>query len=1025
MKKLFKWVAIVITSLIVITVIIASVAIWVVFTPERITPIVRNQAAKFITCSHKIERVELTFFSTFPTFALKVNGIEIVNPMPKAPSDTLLAVDYFIGKFDFKAWWERNELVFTSVELANGNINAFVDSIGNANFNIFLTDTVPAPIDTTEAPLPFKFIDIRNIDLKKVSITYVDEQLKMNAAINNLTAQFSGFLQDDNLKTNILVKESEVSFAYENESYLTNAKIAMELPMEVDLAKTIITLGNTKASLNGIAFTLTGSVEDDAKNKQMVMNLKYSINPFSLANMLAMVPPSFQSYLDGLSANGIVSSTGTIVGNFSDTQMPLMNIKFDIKDGDVNYTELPLPLKKLNGQFEFNSDLSTDAITYFRIVNASAVTPRSSFKVQGTVKNLFSDIHCNLVTNANLTLSEFASFLPDGMQVKGKASGAVKTIFTLSQIDKMQLDRMRISGRIQLSDFDAVYDSMRLVTRSSLVDFSLPNLTPTGDRTNFLYAKVNAMQLEASMIDGPFAKMQDALLVIETSDVMDTTSLPNVKCMFAMDSLKAQMDTIRIAAFRPNGEFAMYTPKKSGTIGEVKLKYSGISLDAIAGTIASRLNNFHLNANVINPETQPSVNLTYVGEQMKVDLDDMAIRIASIDLSAKVANDTTQKDLLLQWPTNGHLKMGNGEISMAMLPFVVEIPSIKMDFDPETFNIHESRMIMGNSDFNLSGSLTNIFSYFKRDSLLVGKFKFESDKTDIIQLLALSNGMGSSEPQTSDTLVGPYMVPKGIDFHLNTSIKTATFGSDSATSVKGDVRLKDGLLVLDGLRFVTPGARVQMTAMYQTPRKNHLYLGLDYHMLDVEIDEVLNLFPMLDTIMPMLKSFKGKGEFHLAVETYTDSMYNPKKSTIRGASSLQGRDLVLMDSKTFGNIAKTLRFSKKAQNRVDSLNVEFTLFKEEIDVYPFLLSMDKYKAVISGRHNMDNSFSYHVSLVESPIPVKLGADISGTIDKLKILPAKCRYAEMYRPVVQGVVNKKQLELRKMIRESLTKKVIKD
>jgi hypothetical protein len=247
-------------------------------------------------------------------------------------------------------------------------------------------------------------------------------------------------------------------------------------------------------------------------------------------------------------------------------------------------------------------------------------------------------------------------------------------------------------------------------------------------------------------------------------------------------------------------------------------------------------------------------------------------------------------------------------------------------------------------------------------------------------------------------------------------------GAEIATNIMGNVQIFDGSLVLDGLTFETPAARMQLTAMYRTPRKNHLFLGLDYHMLDIEIGELLTMIPDIDTLMPMLRSFGGKGEFHIAVETYMDSLYNLKKSTLRGASSITGNDLVLMDGETFSEIAKTLRFNKKTENRVDSLSAEFTIFRNEIDIYPFLIVMDKYKAVIAGRHNFDMSFDYHISVVDCPIPIKLGVDVKGNVDDLSYKLAQCRYAEYYRPASRRVVENKQLELRKLIRETLTQKV---
>jgi hypothetical protein len=368
---------------------------------------------------------------------------------------------------------------------------------------------------------------------------------------------------------------------------------------------------------------------------------------------------------------------------------------------------------------------------------------------------------------------------------------------------------------------------------------------------------------------------------------------------------------------------------------------------------------------------------------------------------------------------------------MSELTNPIEIPSVKMDFDPETFSIKESSMKIGKSDFQLTGIFNNVLSYFRGDSILRGKFNFVSNRTDVAQLMALTSGIGTHdstsarkyENTTVDTVsTGPYMVPKKIDVILNANVKLATIGVDTATNVEGAVQVHDGILLLDGLTFYTPAAKMQLTAIYRTPRTNHLYLGIDYRLMDVEISELLTMIPDIDSLMPMLRSFGGKGEFHIAAETYLDSLYNIKKSTLRGAASISGNNLVLMDGQTFSEIAKMLRFNKKTQNKVDSLSAEFTIFRNEIDIYPFLLVMDKYKAVIAGRHNFDMTFDYNVSVVDCPLPIKLGLDIKGNVDNLSYKLGKCRYAEYFRPTSRHEVQNKQLELRKMIRDALAEKV---
>ena len=68
------------------------------------------------------------------------------------------------------------------------------------------------------------------------------------------------------------------------------------------------------------------------------------------------------------------------------------------------------------------------------------------------------------------------------------------------------------------------------------------------------------------------------------------------------------------------------------------------------------------------------------------------------------------------------------------------------------------------------------------------------------------------------------------------------------------------------------------------------------------------------------------------------------------------------------------------------------------------------------------SFDYHISLLESPLPMRLGVNISGTMDDLKIRPAACKYPENYRPVSRRIVDAQKLELRKLIRETLIKQM---
>mgnify|MGYP003545607986 CR=1 FL=1 len=84
-------------GIVMTVIVVALTAIYLVFTPERLTPIARQVADKYVACDHEIGEVDLTFFSTFPYFGVSVKNVYLINPKKGAQSDTLLAVPELIA----------------------------------------------------------------------------------------------------------------------------------------------------------------------------------------------------------------------------------------------------------------------------------------------------------------------------------------------------------------------------------------------------------------------------------------------------------------------------------------------------------------------------------------------------------------------------------------------------------------------------------------------------------------------------------------------------------------------------------------------------------------------------------------------------------------------------------------------------------------------------------------------------------------------------------------------------------------
>ena len=106
-------------------------------------------------------------------------------------------------------------------------------------------------------------------------------------------------------------------------------------------------------------------------------------------------------------------------------------------------------------------------------------------------------------------------------------------------------------------------------------------------------------------------------------------------------------------------------------------------------------------------------------------------------------------------------------------------------------------------------------------------------------------------------------------------------------------------------------------------------------------------------------------------------------STLRGATAIHGKDLVILDNKTYKKIGRMLGFKNKENNKIDNFNAEITVFKNEVDVYPTLITVDKYQAIVGGRHNLDMTFDYKLGMSNPWFLRRVGITISGDNDDMK------------------------------------------
>ena len=948
--------------------------------------------------------------------------------------------------------------------------------------------------EETEASTDFElYVDLRQIRLQNISATYIDNQSNISASVDGLGIDVSGVLDGTDMHASInagidkivaQIADSTSIDAYINGvEFRGNAKMDAEKitlggnlntsliaaaidDMNASLKNTGMTINNAvyqtsngniqlnaivngesvNFNADGITATLEAflmSVADVTINEEMINadNLKFALSNLDVqmqdsvngdinaaisalnVDMLAATNQDMKNISGSLSAKGDgiqfnMGGAAPMAANLKDlsfvTDLSLKDDKITANpylatsslhfalDGDtyVNNWPISVSLPVVADTAITNIAINRAYVkTIDKCLNFSANANLSS---NGDIKgNANIEMHSVDMISLMEMIPESLKYLVEGIELDALMDTKIDIDGGILANGEMMLNKA--NAILALTNLDAAYNDSIFAESG----FVWADITYPGSQNSKVSADITlkATDLNAKMIDSTNidAYLQDFVAEIEVADFMDTITAISAKADINVAMLKASMDTMNL-----------YTENA-----------------ALSATVSPN-----------NNKTMLMVNLDY--DKLNAGMGSMLSAQTGItSLLAMAVYDDTKEDLLLQW--NPILQLSMEDASLDLLKEPVEMPYLELDFSLGQFNINDSRLQIGNSDIMLWGNVYNIGAYVEKTGMLTGELFLESDYADVTELLALINDFTVSsesadtissvtvtESSGSDTvtIADPFMVPEGIDLTLYTNLSEINFNDHIFNNVGGDVTIRDGVIVLQELGFSSNSAEMQLTAIYETPARDDLYVGLDFHLLDIQIDELIDLIPSIDSIVPMLKSFDGEAQFHLAAETNLKADYMPKMPTLIGAAAIEGKDLVIMDSEVFDGIKRKLLMSKNAENKIDSMSVEMQVLRNKVDLYPFLIHMDKYQAVVAGRHNINKDLdcNYHVSLTDCPLPIRLGVNVGGSLNDIAEKPlkhirvGKCQYKKMFKPEKRGLAEERTLQMKKVISDTLKENV---
>lgn len=1024
MKKALKIIGITLGSIVVLALVLVGVGVYMLTSSGRLTQMVKKYAPQFISCDLALDKAQLTLFKTFPNVGVDIEHVALINPMIGSPSDTLASIDNLVLVVDANKFRKEKEIVVKRCILENAFVNIYTDSLGQNNFNVFSNKDD----DSTRSAFDY-LVDIEEVKLKNVSVFYADDRSQLKVRGEGLNMDVNGKMQGKDiladlglkvqnfdlqtkgiqLSTNVL----EVGFDGDvtnfdqingklkigtpditlnlNEPCLENDTLLLDLPLQFSISNLSAHLEKAQIGLNRYRIDVDGNA-GIAKNKDVNLDLVLSTNTLVAEDVLTYLPTSTRQKLNGIEYQGKLRIVeAAVTGTYNDSLMPLISAKVTTDNAQVNVQSMPYPFTKINLDADLFLDLNNKEGSA-TINNLETVFNHSNLNVNGVVSHLFGDMALQLQTSGDVPMTDLKRFMPENIHLGGRSTVNLSMDFTLDQLKKSLKDynfnRLKANGTLAVRNFALEMDTIQAIAPKLNLTLALPASSKMKGQKG-IYVALTSERLETQVGTAISVKTKNPDIKLVVDKIKEGVGKMNLRADLKFGHLDAFYDNVVAHADVP--VISVVTkPEKNGKGLKADISYNGKAMNATIG------DDYELNTNTLR-------------------------------LDASVDQNKAKEDFLNRWNPSAEFGLNNAVLKVDGLDEDIRISNIDFLYDSRKLDLKNSTFVVGKSDLSLQGNLVGIKEW-KEDhkNLLKGEFLLSSDMLDINEIMDLTSGWGAdadSEKEEDENIEdNPFMVPQGVDISFSIKTKRAVVDNFDLNHLGGGMTVKDGTLILQEIGFTNKAAEMQLTAMYKSPKRSDLFLAMDFHLLDVQINDLLHMIPYIDTLVPMLKTFDGQAEFHIGAQTNLKANYEPQISTFMAAADIEGKNLSVNDKFAFTKITDMLNISTNGEYRVDSLDVQLTARKNTITLWPSQIGIGKYKVTVNGRMTHDKNGAYHLSVTESPLPVRFGLSVSGPLNNLEYKLEKPLYPTLYKPDRCTEREQMCLKLKKMIADRLKENV---
>lgn len=351
--KILKWTGIAVGSILLLMFIIPALF------PGTISEQVKIFANKHLAGKLDYKKSHLTFFRHFPSLTVSVDDFLLKGSRP-FQNDTLLSAREVAVGINLKSLIFNGQVKIDEIYVTDAYANVFVNSKGEANYNVYVAKPSEKPKDTTGTGTSIK-LDL--IKLRNWNVRYNDHSARVLVDAKGLNYTGKGGLSEDIFDLTTYLDIDKLDFSLNRTYYAKQKSLHADLITRINTNALTFVLRKNELRINDLPLKFTGfvSVLKDGYN----LDINAASEKTTVRNMISVLPPQYLDWAKDTRIEGKSDLFFSLKGRFSEPKKlkPRLQARLLVKDGFVSNGKAPVPMNNFNMDLNVDfPDLNTDQL---------------------------------------------------------------------------------------------------------------------------------------------------------------------------------------------------------------------------------------------------------------------------------------------------------------------------------------------------------------------------------------------------------------------------------------------------------------------------------------------------------------------------------------------------------------------------------------------------------------------------------------------------------------------------------------